>query len=371
MILGNGISISPGVTLGPGEYAPINSEWIYKATILAANTPAPGFSNLFGVNIANGTSSWNSDLLIGNRITNLTTGLSSIVTDIQYGYTYLQLDQTYAKTSAIVRINNSDAMPTGNAQSYKVETQVKEILLSYGTTNWTVPLDWNNSNNKIEVWGAGGGGGSVTDPDLYASGGGGGAYEYLNNLVLTPGQVISITIGQGGNVLSPGGNTIFGEYCSANGGGAGIIGSGTNPLNGASGSYPGGGGGYYVDDGANNYTLNGRNGSLKSSGGGAGYHYYISGQGYGIGGRGGYYWASGGSTGFTSGQLIVGGMGYSTPYGSGGGGAGSRYPGNYQYTPFGGHGGTPGGGGGAGYSAVPLEGGGNGGNGQIFITYRP
>jgi len=386
MQIDNGITISSGITIGDEQYspvAPVTPEWFYKTTIYNASSdvPDPTNGNSFGINISNGYTSWNSDILIGDKITNLTTGLSSVVYDIQYNYTFLQLNQTYATTNAIVRIEDSNALPTGNSQSYKVESPTKQIMLSYGTTNWTVPLDWNNNDNKIQLWGAGGGGGSVTDQSSYATGGGGGAYEVITNLTLTPGQIISITIGQGGIAMSPGGNTIFGSYCSANGGGAGIVGSGINPLNGAVGSYPGGHGGYYIDDENNADTLNGRNGTpyevlgpdyldreFGSGGGGAGYHYKTPGIGYNFGGRGGgYYYASGGSNGSV--YINNSGKGISIPYAGGGGGAGSVIPG--FYTSFGGKGGTPSGGGGAGYDAVPLEGGGQGGDGQIFITYKP
>ena len=47
-------------------------------------------------------------------------------------------------------------------------TQV--IFLTAGSTTWTVPSDWNNSNNTIDLIGAGGGGHSSTG----AAGAGGG-----------------------------------------------------------------------------------------------------------------------------------------------------------------------------------------------------
>ena len=36
----------------------------------------------------------------------------------------------------------------------------KIILTATGTNNWTVPVDWNNAANSIEVIGAGGDGGT-------------------------------------------------------------------------------------------------------------------------------------------------------------------------------------------------------------------
>jgi hypothetical protein len=372
MQINNGITISPGITIGDEQYSPVvpvTPEWFYKTTIYnSANTPIPDFGNMFGVSIENGPQSWSNDVKIGNRITNLTTGQSSIVTNISYGFTYLQLNQTYANTSILVYLNNSNAMPTGNSQNYIVESRVKEITLSYGTTSWTVPADWNNSNNIIQIWGAGGGGASVNSNTTYATGGGGGGYTTLENVSLTPGQVITITIGQGGAAMVRGGNTSFGSYASANGGGPGVISFGINPQNGGTGELSGGHGGYHTTvgvirgNGLVNYVTRG-----GSGGGGAGY--FDPTGGGGLGGNGGFLGGFFGSD--TYGGIgwptrPYGGYGFSTPYTGGGGGAGSPGPGQYGYFSYGGPGGTPAGGGGAG-----LPTGGTGGNGQIFITYRP
>ncbi len=67
------------------------------------------------------------------------------------------------------------------------------VLTSSGT--WTVPDDWNNNDNTIEAIGGGSGGGA-------SYGGTGGAYTILRNAVLTPGDVLSYTIGAGGTGLS-------------------------------------------------------------------------------------------------------------------------------------------------------------------------
>lgn len=57
---------------------------------------------------------------------------------------------------------------------------------TFGT--WTVPDDWNSSNNKIEIIGAGGG--VEGDPSIAIGGGGGGAYSAIANVSLTPGSTI-------------------------------------------------------------------------------------------------------------------------------------------------------------------------------------
>src|SRR5437870_1075520 len=58
------------------------------------------------------------------------------------------------------------------------------FLATTGTNNWTVPGDWNSSNNTIEVIGGGGGGGGCSNG---RGGGGGGAYSKSSSLFLTPG----------------------------------------------------------------------------------------------------------------------------------------------------------------------------------------
>lgn len=85
-----------------------------------------------------------------------------------------------------------------------------------GTGCWTVPSDWDDSNNSIQVIGAGGSGGPLEDSD---TGGGGGAYAKVSNLDLEPGENISFQVGVGGNVLPPftqnGGDTWFDRFAGS------------------------------------------------------------------------------------------------------------------------------------------------------------
>ena len=72
------------------------------------------------------------------------------------------------------------------------------IFLTSGST-WTVPSDWNSSNNTIEVIGGGGGGGS----SQYSNGGGGGgAWSKVTNASLTPGATVGVQVGSGGGILT-------------------------------------------------------------------------------------------------------------------------------------------------------------------------
>jgi hypothetical protein len=71
------------------------------------------------------------------------------------------------------------------------------IYLTSGTT-WSVPLDWDNGANIIEVIG-GGGAMSMGQPNVQVDGaGGGGAYSKIFNTTLTPGATVNINVGSGG-----------------------------------------------------------------------------------------------------------------------------------------------------------------------------
>lgn len=244
-----------------------------------------------------------------------------------------------------------------------------QIIITSGTT-WTVPNDWNNAANTIEVIGGGGGGGGGFSPsvDEGAGGGGGGAYSKITNLYLQPGAVITYQIGSGGSwgnvgsAGSPGGDSYFngaGLSCSsqsvcAKGGGGGSISSGYAAASGGAGGaaasgigsvrYSGGAGG---GSGATSNGGGGGGGAAGPNGnGGAGGTSGQNGSGAGGGGNGG------GSSG------AGGGAGGNNYAGTGGGSAGSAgVPGGS---------GSNGGGGGAGYwngSAWVNNAGGNGSTG--------
>jgi hypothetical protein len=87
-------------------------------------------------------------------------------------------------------------------------------LTTTGAGSWTVPSDWNPSNNKIEVIGGGGGGSTTSGVD--GAGGGGGAYAKSVNLNLTPGASVSYSIGSGGGPNANGGDTWFNATSLAN-----------------------------------------------------------------------------------------------------------------------------------------------------------
>lgn len=156
------------------------------------------------------------------------------------------------------------SIPTGEA-----------IFTSVGTTDWVVPV----GVTSVCAVGIGAGGGNQ---------GGGGGLAWKNDIPVTPGDVIQITVGDGST--EAGGSSSFGSLFSATGGTRGAPSQGGKPVgadgggNGGENSYTtlshggGGGAGGYTGaggNGGNNYA----NGTAGAGGGGGG--------GYGYGGAGG------------------------------------------------------------------------------------
>jgi hypothetical protein len=229
------------------------------------------------------------------------------------------------------------------------------IAIGPGPTTWTVPNDWINTKNTIEVIGGGGGGGQSGNPTQSGGGGGGGYAKYVN-FAATPGQVIPISVGGGGGNNAAGGGTWFnstgtvyatgGNPGGLGGGGAGgagqagsVLSSGGNGWGGSTANNGGGGGGAGGPNGAGGNAATGGSGVMAGGAGDAG-----------AGGAGGAAFGGAGGAGAEWGS-----------WGSGGGGGGSN-PG-VSGGPGGAYGG---GGGGQGKANLP---GGAGGPGLIIIKY--
>ncbi len=295
------------------------------------------------------------------------------------------------------------------------------VFITSGTS-WSVPADWNSTENFVEVIGGGGGGNDIQTNG--SGGGGGGAYALTRNVSLTPGGSATIQVGAGGNgTPTAGTDTWFnGASCAASStcakggsaggttsGGAGGLsttsigsirykggtGGGGNNTGDTSGGGGGAGGrrGIGANGGAGNSTATegggggggagggGSNGTAgaAAAGGAGGNGYGGSGGGTagnnvtcGSGGTGGAGTAGTGAGGGGGDKLCGGGAGSigqewdaTHGSGSGGGGSGSTTAGAGL---VGGAGGTYGGGGGGG-GTTNL--GGAGGQGLIAVTYRP
>ena len=248
--------------------------------------------------------------------------------------------------------------------------QMKQIVLTSGSS-WTVPSDWNSTNNAIHCIGGGGGG--------TWGGGGGGAYARISNLPLTPGASVPYQIGAGGLTSSPvpsGTPTWFKSTTTvlADGGQSQLNGSNnillTSPGGQASSSVGevvysggqgaaasqyqggGGGGGAAGPHGSGLPGHDANNGTYTDGNGGTGDN--------GYGGAGGIW----NSTGSANAQSGANGTEWTTA-GAGGGGGGLGYNANSPVTAGAGGLYGAGGGGGTGNGGQPA----NGAPGVIVIQY--
>lgn len=276
---------------------------------------------------------------------------------------------------------------TGNwfgANSADTQNRISERLFTTpGVTNFVVP-DGVYSVSAVCVGGGGGG-----DGGRNTNGGGGGALSYVNNIVVTPGETLSVTVGIGGSGSSAtkatdgdGGASRLARgatiLCSAGGGGkgsgtraGGTVGvgtggdGGTGGTNSAGGTSGGGGGaGGYSGKGGNGGSNGNQDGSIGASGSGAA----------GGGGSGDTYGGSGGGGVGLSGKGSIGFGGFVDSLGIGGwggsdgtdGSTGSTFTaGGSSY--YGGNGGLYGGGGGGSGDTSGI--GGTGGNGAVKIVW--
>jgi len=190
----------------------------------------------------------------------------------------------------------------------KKRTTVSCVLLitATGTSKFAVPANWNNADNRIECYGSGGSGSSISWFGGYygGGGGGGGAYAFATNVTLTPLTTVDVcaaaygapaglginswfknnagtTIVEAGGGKTPA-NTVYGGGQSGGAGGVVVTGSG----------YSGGNGGsvYMPDEGSPAGQAQGGGGGCggPNGAGASGYWpYYYSGSGLGGGGYAG------------------------------------------------------------------------------------
>jgi hypothetical protein len=225
-------------------------------------------------------------------------------------------------------------------------------FITSGTTNWTVP---SGVKTICAVTIGGGGAGTGGSTTASSTGGGGGALAYVNNITVTPGEILTVVVGTGGTggAGQSGGASSIARGATilvkANGGGGAVINSSTWNNGGTVAVGTGGVGG----NGGGSNTPSGTSGG----GGGAG--------GYaGAGGNGGGTSAvSAGSGGGGGG----GGLGSVTVSPAGGGGTGILGQGtNGAAATAGAPGGGGGSGGGSGATSSTINGSPAGGNGANY-----
>jgi hypothetical protein len=192
----------------------------------------------------------------------------------------------------------------------------------------------------VEVWGGGGKGGTRTSNGR-GGGGGGGAYSQ-SVFTVTPGQIFNYSVGAGSNTTAAGEDTWFGSATTLMAkGGASVPNNNTN-----------GGLGGQATEGFGDIKFNG----------GRGFNASTSGPNF-SGGGGSSASSNGNGLNLTS-INASSAAGATAPIGGGNGGVGRPNQNN------GGNGNFPGGGGGGAVrTSSGTRNGGNGGNGQIIISY--
>jgi hypothetical protein len=283
------------------------------------------------------------------------TGTATIAQGTSVATLVISASSSVPQGSAAMATINGISTPNNVPSSVPIFIRVGHILLTADTTTtWTVPSDVTAAT--IASWGAGGGSGSGYGTTVGGLGAAGG-FEQAD-FTFTPGQVLTVLVGTGGQggmsnglesqagagggysaVLagSPDAGLDGGDYliiAGAGGGGGGGYTSGGNANGGAGGgssgvAAPGGGGGGTQDAGGTSAQpicasgpLRGAPGYAESAGvcgGGAA-------AGTPGGGAGGDQ-PSSGSAGGGGGAGYYGGGGSSStyPYSGGGGGGGSSY----------------------------------------------
>ena len=266
------------------------------------------------------------------------------------------------------------AITCGAGSEIGVSGVCRGFLTAADASPWTVPNDWGNASNTIEVIGAGGGGGSAGGgAGNEAGGGGGGAYAKVQNLSFTPGvstvvfQVVGTsTGGTGGGNGTTGSDTFFN--------GSGTTCADSSPSVCAKGG-TGGGGTASPTGGAGGQAGSGVGSVKYSGGGGSGDAGTVGGGGGGAGGLNGFgATTTNSSTGGNADNEAGGAGGTANNPGSNGAewsntGSGGGAGGGSGSAAAGDFGGQYGGGGGGGDKN--NSDGGDGAPGLIVITYVP
>lgn len=244
----------------------------------------------------------------GYRVTASPGGLTATGSSSPITITGLTNGTTYTFTVAAQNANGYGPESAPSASIFLPQTYT-----TAGTYSFVVP----SGVTSVSAAAIGGGGGAYGGSGNAGGGAGGGAFRYVNNISVTPGQTITVTVGAagtGGLSTTNGGQSSFGSFVVAPGGGRS---TGTGGGSGASGGTGSGG------NGGNGGPAGGSYGSFRTGGGGGGGAGGISGNG-GAGGdanggnapynnsvNGSYSGGSGGFGGGSSGW-VGGGVAFAT-----------------------------------------------------------
>lgn len=255
--------VTPGAMLTVGSFG-----WGSAAVPLSGDMDAIAVSGLYMIGATTtGTKPENAGAVIPNgSLLHIERGSSRMATQFW--------DSLISSTSpmSFVRTKNS----SGVWSSWDLVITEKHLpcrgkvyYRSAGVYQWTVPAGVYKVD--VEVYGGGGSGGFGSQDTGSGGGGGGGISKRL--CTVTPGSVITVTVGAGGagtSVVggsgSSGGGSSFGSFCSAAGGSGGSSGSGAVGGYGAGGDFNAtrGSGSPAIRNAPGTYALGGAGGGGES-----------------------------------------------------------------------------------------------------------
>ena len=386
-----------GVAFGSGNTASGNNSTVFGQAMTVSGTGSFGINlnnttrtlsqnntlSIMGGNVGIGTLTPGSELDVNGtlRLSGSTSGYVGLKGAAAAGSTTYTLPSADGTADQALTTNGTATL------SWKTLSVDVQAFVSNGT--WTKPA--NAKHVEVICIGGGGGGGSgrLGGTPQYCGGSGGGGGGYSRGFFAAAGLSSTVTVTVGakgvggaaqtttftdGNAGTAGGDSSFGSYIRAGGGGQGLggilsgsisggtggIGQYSGGAGGIAGGFPGQPGSPSVLGGSGGGGGGGTDGSFVSSAGGAGgaLDYY----GDNSAATGGSLYGGNGGTGYTAGATT-----YTNGGGGGGGGAGHTTATGGR----GGDGGKYGGGGGGGGSANNSTGssgrGGDGGDGLVLV----
>ncbi|MCL8000185.1 DUF2793 domain-containing protein [Brucella sp. 21LCYQ03] len=219
-----------------------SGKWTYAA--------AGGTANALAVTLSPATGALVDGLIIRVRIAATNTGSATInvnglgaVPIKRPGGAALQAGDLTAGNIVQLLFNQGVAVLTSVSSTMPGSVAV---LSAVGSGSWTVPEGVNRI--RVRLWGGGGGSGGAGSTTAGQGGGGGGYSEGV--FAVTPGEVLSYTLGGGGggtpggggSQAANGGTSSFGGRITATGGvgGQSLANGGSNTVNPVGGSGSGG-----------------------------------------------------------------------------------------------------------------------------------
>lgn len=291
---------------------------------------------------------------------------STIISGLTSGTTYYIRIWSYCTCSA------GDMFSSYKQATCMTTAHGRKAFTSSGT--WTIPTNVRSVNLFAVGGGSGGDGGHiyVAYHDTASGCGGGGGYtSYVNNVVVTPGETLTVNVGAGGSggTRKPGYGPKSGNESNVMRNSSVLCSAKGSDVNGNGGS---GGGGFGSGDMNSTIQYAGKGGSNGSDGEG-----YQAGTGQKtstreFGKSNGTLYSGGGGGGYTNGGWSDGSDKWHSytvpgcPGGDGGGGSGGLKSGEYGSDAING---TGGGGGGGAVAHDYGSKGGNGGSGCVVITW--